>query len=347
MSELLQAHLPVRSTYIIAEMACSHEGDPAFARKIIDGAGEAGADAIQFQIWALEQMVVPHHPDYPLLTRLELSREAWRDLAKYVRDKYSQMQIIACVYERSSVDFAESIGVDAYKIHSADLSNPFLIDHVAATKRRIDLSVGASTIGEIQSALDSITSARSKNGPHQIDTWLMYGYQGFPTPTNAINLAYMMKLKHLFELPIGYQDHSDADLPAAFWLPAAAVGMGVEVLEKHITHDRSYKGVDHEAALNPDEFRRFVEMVREIEAAKGHSIPRPFAAEEVKYRKYSKKSLVASRELAEGQTIGPQDLIFMRADSLGVSPDQAQRLINRTTRRRILAYHLVTEDDLI
>jgi sialic acid synthase SpsE len=175
----------------------------------------------------------------------------------------------------------------------------------------------------------------------------MYGYQGFPTPTDAINLNYMIKLKQLFELPVGYQDHSDANLPAAFWLPAAALGMGVDVLEKHITHDRSYNGIDHEAALNPDEFARFVEMVREIEAARGHSTPRPFSPEEVKYRKYSKKSLVASRDLAEGHVIAADDLLFMRADSLGLTPDQAERLVNRKVRRPIAAYHLVTEDDLI
>jgi sialic acid synthase SpsE len=325
-------------THIIAEMACSHEGDPALARKIIDGAGQAGADSIQFQIWSLKDMVVPHHPDYRMLTRIELSREVWRGLVNYVRDKFPSMQIIACVYERSSVDFAQTIAVDAYKIHSADLSNPVLIKHVAQTNKRIDLSVGASTTGEMQAALEWINNR---------NVWLMYGYQGFPTPTDAINLNYMMKLKQLFELPVGYQDHSDANLPAAFWLPAAALGMGVDVLEKHITHDRSYKGIDYEAALNPDEFARFVEMVREIEAARGHSTPRPFSPEEVKYRKYSKKSLVASRDLAEGQIIAPEDLLFMRADSLGVPPDQAERLVNRKTRHPIAAYHLVTEDDLI
>ena len=325
-------------THIIAEMACSHEGDPALARKIIDGAGAAGADSIQFQIWSLKDTVVPHHPDYQMLTRIELSRDVWQDLANYVREKFPALQIIACVYERSSVDFAQTIAVDAYKIHSADLSNPVLIKHVAQTGKRIDLSVGASTTGEMQSALEWINNR---------NVWLMYGYQGFPTPTDAINLNFMMKLKQLFELPVGYQDHSDANLPAAFWLPAAALGMGVDVLEKHITHDRAYKGIDHEAALNPDEFARFVEMVREIEAARGHSTPRSFSPEEVKYRKYSKKSLVAARDLAEGHIIAPDDLLFMRADSLGVTPDQAERLVNRKVRRLIAAYHLVTEDDLI
>ena len=331
-------------TYIIAEMACSHEGDPSLARKIIDGAGQAGADAIQFQIWSLKDMVVPHHPDYEMLTRIELSRDTWCHLADYSKERYPEMEIIACVYEKSSVDFAETIGVDAYKIHSADLSNPYLIRYVAQTSKRIDLSAGASTITEIESALAWIDSVRSGSGVDNV--WLMYGYQGFPTPPNAINLSYMRTLKEQFHLPLGYQDHSDANTEAAFFLPSAAVGVGVDVLEKHITHDRSYKGIDHEAALNPDEFVRFVQMVREIDAAMGISTPRAFSPEEIKYRKYSKKSLVAGRDLDQGEIITEADLLYMRADSLGLPPDQAGTLVGRTTKRSINAYHLITEDDI-
>ena len=192
-------------TYIIAEMACSHEGDPVLARKIIDGAGQAGADAIQFQIWKLREMMVPHHPDFEKVSKIKLSQEQWANLASYVRDRYPQMQIIACVYERSSVDFAGSINVDVYKLHSADLSNPYLVNYVAATGKRIDLSVGASTLDEIARAIEWIKSKSSSK------IWLMYGYQNFPTPTEAIHLRYMQKLKELFDLPVGYQDHSDAD----------------------------------------------------------------------------------------------------------------------------------------
>lgn len=174
----------------------------------------------------------------------------------------------------------------------------------------------------------------------------MYGYQSFPTPTDAIHLDYMLKLRELFELPVGYQDHSDGSAPAAFWLPAAAAGMGVDILEKHITHDRACKGIDHEAALNPDEFARFVAMVREIEAAKGSAVPRAFSAEELKYRKYSKKSLVAARDLAAGTEISEGDLLFMRAEELGLPPDQAARLVGKSLRREIPAYHLVLEEDV-
>ncbi|HKO60668.1 MAG TPA: N-acetylneuraminate synthase family protein [Pyrinomonadaceae bacterium] len=337
---------PSDLTYIIAEMACSHEGDPGLARKIIDGAGAARADAIQFQIWSLKDMVVPNHPDYPVLQRIELSRSAWTELSHYVRTSNPQLQIIACVYETGSVDFCEELGVDAYKIHSADLSNPSLLSYVARTGKRIDLSVGASTIDEIQAALECIRESLETERGRQPNVWLMYGYQGFPTPTDAINLDYMLKLRELFELPIGYQDHSAGDSDAAFWLPAAAVGMGVNILEKHITHDRSFKGIDHQAALNPDEFLKFVEMVREIERARGCRTPRPFSPEEMKYRKYSKKSMVARRDLPSGAVLTENDLLFMRAIDLGLPPDQAKRVTGRTTKREIKSYDLILEEDL-
>jgi len=329
-----------KKTFIIAEMACSHEGDPALARKIIDGAGAASADAVQFQIWLAKDMMVPHHPDFPILQRIELSREAWSELAAYVRRDHPRLQIIACVYERASVDFAESLGVDAYKLHSADLSNPSLVRYVAATGKRIDLSVGASTIEEIRLAVDWIRETSDS------EIWMMYGYQNFPTPTDAIHLDYMMKLRDLFELPIGYQDHSGANALAAFWLPAAAIGMGVDILEKHITHDRACKGIDHQAALNPDELVRFVAMVREIEAAKGSGRPRPFSDEELKYRKYSKKSLVAARDLPAGTPVTETDLLFMRAPELGLPPDQAHRLVGRAARRDLAAFQLIGEEDV-
>lgn len=329
-----------RLTYIIAEMACSHEGDPEKARIIIDGAGRAGADAIQFQIWKAVDMVVPHHPDLDLLKRIELSADQWRELAAYVRKHYPKMQIIACVYERGIVDFCESLQVDAYKLHSADLSNPYLIRHVARTGKRIDLSVGASTIEEIRAAMEWIREESASA------IWMMYGYQNFPTPTDAIHLDYMMKLRDLFEVPVGYQDHTGGDLGGAFWLPAAAVGMGVDVLEKHITHDRSFKGVDHQAALDPDEFARFVAMVREIEAANGSAVPRAFSAEEMKYRKYSKKSVVAARDLPAGTVLTEEDIVFTRAPELGLPPDQAYRLIGRAARRALSAFTLISDEDV-
>jgi len=326
--------------YVVAEMACSHDGDPDLACLIIDAAGTAGADGIQFQIWSRHAMMVPHHPDFEKLGRIELSRGQWSELADHARENCPQMEIIACVYERASAEFAETLGVDAYKLHTADLSNPYLVKHVAATGKRIDLSVGASTLDEIRTAIQWIS--QTSDSP----IWLMYGLQNFPTGTDEVHLDYMMKLRELFELPLGYQDHTDAELADAFYLPAAAMGMGADVLEKHITHDRAKKGADHEAALNPDEFARFVRMVRTIEAARGRATPKPFTDEELKYRKYSKKSLVAGRDIPAGTVLQDDDLTFMRAEELGLPPDQSGRLVGRTAKNDIAKYQLVRLEDV-
>jgi sialic acid synthase SpsE len=174
----------------------------------------------------------------------------------------------------------------------------------------------------------------------------MYGYQSFPTPTDALDLAMMMKLRQLFDLPVGYQDHTDAGEAGAFWLPAAALGMGVDILEKHITHDRARKGADHEAALNPDEFVRFVQMVRAIETARGSGRPRPFTEAELRYRVYSKKSLVARRALAARTTLAAGDLIALRCPELGLPPARRAELVGRALKHDVGAQALVTLADL-
>lgn len=321
-------------------MACSHEGDPKLAKKIIDGAGQAGADAIQLQIWSLIHMMTPKHPKYELCKKIELSKDEWKELVNYSRKKYPKMDIYSFVYEHKSIEFTESLGIDGYKLSSSDLSNPCMLDGVAKTGKKINLSIGASTLTEIQSAIKRIR----KLSKAQIT--LMYGYQNFPTTIKNIHLNYMMKIKELFELPIGYQDHCDAETKAAFWIPALSAGMGISVLEKHITHDRSAKGVDYESALNPDEFRSFVKMVHELESAKGISVHKAFSAEELKYRKFQKKSIVAARNIKAGTKLKKSDINFLRAEELGIPPDKVDRIINKTLKRNVTAYQLILEDDL-
>jgi len=328
------------SSYVIAEMACSHDGNADLAKRIIDGAGDAGAHAIQFQIWILADMVVAHHPSYSILQSLELSPDTWKELATYTRQRYPAMDIIACVSESSSVELSEDLGAHAYKIHAGDLSNHVLLQQVARTGKRIDLCVGASTQDEIQAALTSIHGAAAS------EVWLMYGYQVFPTPTHAIHLRYMQTLIDKFGLRVGYQDHSDAEAEAAFYLPAVAMGLGINVQEKHITHDRSAKGADHQSALNPSEFKRFVDMIRDIDKALGLANQREFSAQESEYRRYSKKSLVAARNLPVGHRLEGRDLLAMRADRIGVPPDEGSRLNGRVLRRAISAQHLIAEEDV-
>lgn len=326
--------------FIVAEMACSHEGDPRLARAIIDAAGAAGADAIQFQMWRLADMVTPDHPDIELLRRLEMPWAQWGELAAYARSRHPGLEIVACVYEPFTVDFAQTINVDAYKLHSSDLSNPTLVRRLARTGRPVHLSVGASSLDEIQAALEWAREEGCR------DITLMFGYQNFPTRIDDAHLDYLPKLRGLFELPVGYQDHTDAEHPGAFHLPAAAAGLGVDILEKHITHDRSLKGVDHQAALNPDEFARFVRMVRDIELGRGIGVPKPWSEEERHYRAIAKKSIVLGRDAAAGETLAEGDLLFLRASRPGLPPTCAGRLVGKRLLRALPAWTVLAEEDV-
>ena len=250
------------------------------------------------------------------------------------------MDIIACISELESLRFCEELGVDAYKIHNSDLAHPTFIQAVAKTGKRIDLAVGASTKEEITDAIAWIQKESD------CSIWLMYGYQNFPTRSDDVHLTHMLQLGEEFNLPVGYQDHSDGNSHAGFWLPAAAIALGIAIQEKHITHDRSKKGIDHEAALNPDEFEKFVVMAKEVQAALGEKDWKPFSEDQEKYREYSRKSIVAAKDLAKGTVLSEEDMHTMRASPTGLPPKDIPELIGSTLTCDVKRYDLVTHDTL-
>jgi len=250
-----------KPAYIIAEMACAHEGKYEIARCLVDAAAQAGANAIQFQIFNPKEYIHPDDPDYELIKRLALLPEQWVKLFEQARR--NSLDIVVAAYDPQSVKLSESQDVDAYKVHSADLNNPWLLDSLAPLNKPIHLSVGGSLWVEIQKGIDNIT----RYGNKKIS--LMYGVQNFPTPFQHVYLNSMVELKHKFNLPVGYQDHTDGDSVWGFWIPIMSLCLGVRILEKHITHNRSKKGIDHQAALNPDEFREFVKLVKNAESILG------------------------------------------------------------------------------
>ena len=327
-------------TFVIAEMACSHDGDVDLAKQIIEGAIDAGSDAIQFQIWNLDDALTPDHPDFEFCRGIELSKDQWRELVEFCRKKSSCVEVIACVEEPGSVDFAEEVGVDAYKLHTSELANPEMIDKVSKTGKRIDLSIGASSLDEIQKALTRIRSLSNA------EIWLMYGYQNFPTDPKDVNLSYLQTLEKVFGLRVGYQDHTNGNEQGAFWLPASAHGMGILIQEKHITHDRAKKGCDHQAALNPDEFKSFVEMLKLLDAAKGNCYARSFTEGEQKYRRYAKKSMVASRAIAKGDLISADDIRPMRAPELGIPPDECDSLIGKIALKDFKQFEIIVTEEI-
>ena len=171
----------------------------------------------------------------------------------------------------------------------------------------------------------------------------MYGLQSFPTDIKDANLAYMSKLKDLFELEVGYQDHCDGDSEAGFWLPAAAIGLGVNIRKTY--HNRSFKGIDHQAALNPDEFDKFAKMLQCIKDGIGRSTPSEFSDAELQYRKYARKSVVLIG-ICPGGEYFLSDLNLLRAPQNGISPAAIDDLIGKKLLTNRSMFDLVSLKDL-
>jgi N,N'-diacetyllegionaminate synthase len=306
------------SPYIVAEMACAHEGSPDLAYELVDIAADAKSDAIQFQIVSVKDVVAPYHHIYEAGLKLEISHRDWKEIISYAKSRGLDVWVNA--FDLSSLRFADMPEVDVIKLHSADLSNPGMLELAASIGKPMSLSTGGSTIDEIGHAVTYLRSAGVN------DLLLMHGYQAFPTKVNESYIGFINTLSTLFTCPVGYQDHTEGGTDMAFILPITAVSLGAALLEKHITIDRSLKHTDYESALNPDEFRRFVELTREMDSAIGNGNVVPLSDDMIKYRHSFKKSIVASRFIKKGEILSKDMLCFLRAD-VGYAPTEIDNII--------------------
>jgi sialic acid synthase SpsE len=276
---------------------------------------------------------------YDLFCKLELEASDWREIFEYARG--FELAIFAFTYDIPSLELALELGIDGIKLSSADLSNPDILQLAAQSGLPITVGTGASTIDEIWDALRRIEEA----GGNKVI--LMHGVQNFPTALEDANIRRIQLLQRVFQLPVGYQDHTDAELPVSKLIDLAAVGMGACIIEKHITIDRSEKGTDYQAALEPAEFKQFVDMVQQTSIALGHDSLSGLTESDLRYRQFQKKRIVAARTLDEGAILSSQDVVFLRHDDLaGLSPTDLPKLLNKRIIRKIDQYELIMLNDL-
>jgi N,N'-diacetyllegionaminate synthase len=335
--------------FVIAEMAWSHDGSTEKAKKIIRGAAQGKADAINFHITSMEDYMVPQYTGgrggimkgkdgqsvYHRLQRINLSNEVWERLFDYARGQ--QLLISAMCNDLPSVEFASQLEPDMYGIHSACLAEEDLVTAVASKQKPVFLKVGGTYLGEIERAVRLIQQAGNQG------IVLMHGIQNYPTRLEDMHLRHIRSLKQIFGLPVGFADHIDGGSELALIIPLLAVAFGANVIEKHITHDRSFKGVDFESALDPEGLRKMVKNLRDVEKAFGSSAVRPLSAAEADYRQSAKKRTVARNTLEKGEKITRDKIAFKRSDE-GVYPDESQFLIGRTANTRIPKNEAITWD---
>ena len=296
--------------FIIAEAGVNHNGSIELAKKLIDVAKEARADAVKFQTFHAEEIVTlkskkagyqyraKEKTQYEMLKNLELSFDAFRELKGYC-DK-NGIEFMSTPYDCESVEFLNETGVNKFKVASADIINKPLLEAIAKTKKPIILSTGMATLGEIERAISLI------NASGNIDIILLHCTTGYPTPYDQVNMNVLDTFKKAFGLPVGYSDHT-----LRIEIPIMAVSMEAKVIEKHFTLDRAMEGPDHFASLEPDELKKMVEAIRNVEKAFG-SERKERTDEEKKNIFFMRRSIHASGEMNEGEIIKENNIKITR-----------------------------------
>ena len=337
--------------FIIAEMACSHDGSMEIAKKIIDAAAESRADAINFQMTSLAEYMVPNYSAggvsegkdesdiYGYLKKIFwFGENEWKELFDYAKER--DLLISVTCNDIPSAKLATTLGTEIYQIHSSSLSEEKLVKTVARDKKPICLKIGGTFLGELEKVISWIIEEGNE------DIMLLHGFQSYPTKLKDVNLTFIPTLKKLFSFPVGFADHTDGGSELARVVPLLALPLGANFIEKHLTHDRSQRCEDFESALNPEDFKNFVNNVREVEKTFGEESMHIFSKDELKYRQVSKKRAVANRDIGKGEILKSEDIVFKRSDE-GIFPDESKYLIGRTVKWDIKKNEPITWDKIL
>lgn len=315
--------------FIIAEAGVNHNGDMKQAKKMIDVAIEAKANAVKFQYFKTEHVIIkniakapyqekttdPLESQYDMLKKLEVSNEANKELKRYCDNK--GILFLTTSFDEVTLDELDELDLPAYKVASTDLTNLPFLKKVAQKGKPIFLSTGMSYIGEVEIALKEIF-------PFNKDVILLQCSANYPIMDDEVNLNVINTYKEQFNMLVGYSDHTVGVGAAPY-----AVAMGAKVIEKHFTLDKSSVGPDHRASLNPNELIELVEEIRKVEIYLGLKIKIP-SLSEIKTRASLQKCLVAAEEIRKGEMFSEKNIVAKRTGGIGVSPIYYKRIIGRT-----------------
>ena len=262
-------------TFIIAEIGINHNGDIEIAKKLIDVAKEAGCDAVKFQKRTPELCVPKDQRNKPKETpwgdmtyleykkRMEFGAKEFQEIQNYCDDK--EMIWFASPWDIPSVEFLEGFGVPCYKIASASLADEKLLERIKDTGKPVLLSTGMSTMEEIDKAVNILGKD---------NLVLLHCNSSYPCKSEEINLKVMQTLKYRYEVLVGYSGHEEGVFPAP-----AAVMLGADVIEKHITLDRSMWGTDQAASIEPQGLKTIIRDVRRAEIILGDGVKKVYESE--------------------------------------------------------------------
>lgn len=334
--------IKMNNVFIIAEAGVNHNGSMALAKKLIDAAVAAGADAVKFQTFNADKLVSKkaqkaeyqkqttsaEESQYEMIKKLELDENMHRELIHYCDEK--RIMFLSTPFDHDSIDMLNDFGMTIFKIPSGEITNLPYLRHIGGLNKEVILSTGMADLGEIEDALDVLAKA----GTPKDKIAVLHATTEYPCPIDEVNLRSMLTIRDAFDVKVGYSDHTQG-----IEVPIAATALGASVIEKHFTLDRAMDGPDHKASLEPEELRAMVQAIRHISQALGDGIKRP-SKSEIKNILIARKSVVALRSIKAGEILCEGNLAIKRPGN-GISPMRWDEVLGQVARKDY------QEDDLI
>ncbi|WP_010648144.1 N-acetylneuraminate synthase [Oceanobacillus massiliensis] len=328
------------NVFIIAEAGVNHNGSIELAKKLIDEASNAGADAVKFQSFKADNLVTKNaqkadyqkeateksENQFSMIRKLELDYEKHQELIDYCNSK--GIMFLSSPFDLESIDLLSNLGLEIFKVPSGEINNVPYLRKIGSLKKDVIVSTGMATMGEIEFAL----SILKESGTGKIT--VLHCNTEYPTPMRDVNLSAMNTVKDGLKVEVGYSDHT-----LGIEIPIAAVALGAKVIEKHFTLDKQMEGPDHRASLEPKELKAMVQAIRNIEKAIGNGVKTPSYSES-KNIKIARKSIVASCDIKKGQLFSEGNIDIKRPGD-GLSPVFWDQLIGKEAKRDY------TKDELI
>ncbi len=324
--------------FIIAEAGSNHNGSLEQAKKMIDVATEAKADAVKFQIYQAENLYSKYTPEfsylkgqnvYELIKNIETPREWLKELARYCKGK--NIDFLASAFDFDAVDILDK-HVPAFKIASFEITDLELLKYAAEKGKPMIISTGMANLGEIEDAVNAIKSVGNE------DIILLHCNSLYPTPVEVVNLKVIETMRTAFKVPAGFSDHT-----LGIHIPIAAVAMGTCVIEKHFTLDRTLPGPDHSFAIEPDELKEMVNGIRDVEKARGSGIKEKSDLESEEMYIKARRSIHARVDIPKGSKI-TRDMLIIKRPGYGIKPKFIDIIVGREAKKDIKEDEWITWD---
>jgi len=334
----------IHPIFLIAEAGVNHNGDLSVAKKLIDLAVEANVDAIKFQTYITEELLLPSTPKveyqkvltsdnenfYEMLKKYEFSKKDFKVLKDYCDNK--DIIFLSTPFDFTSVNLLEELNVPCYKVSSGDMNNLPFLRYICSKGKPILLSTGMATLDEVKESVIVIKNNNIKN------LIIFQCTTNYPTAYEDVNLNVIDLFKNEFPNDvIGFSDHS-----LGITASIGAAAKGVKAIEKHFTLNKEMEGPDHKASLDPEELKKWVIELRNIEKSLGSHEKKP-SKQELENAKIARKSIVTMVNLKKGDIIKITDLAIKRP-GYGISPKFFTKILGRTIKKDIPKDSIISWD---